>query len=56
METEKNWAALSYQEKNHQLYLKQKKVLKLFLDRNAISPAQYEKSLQDLTAKMGEAV
>ena len=43
-------------EKNHQLYLKQKAILDTFLARNAISRKQYEKSLHDLTEKMGETL
>ena len=45
---------LSYEEKNHQLYLKQKQMLDMFLERGAISKAQHDKSLHDLTVKMGE--
>ena len=48
------WMALSYEEKNHQLYLKQKKTLDMFLERGAISREQHDKSLHDLTTKMGE--
>ena len=44
---------LSYQEKNHQLYIRQKEMLALFLQKRAISQEQYEKSLHDLTEKMG---
>ena len=40
-------------EKREQLYLRQKELLDTFLAHRAISPAQYEKSLGDLTAKMG---
>ncbi len=49
------WSRLSYSKKNHQLYLSQKETLKKFLERNAISRAQYEKSLHDLTVKMHES-
>ena len=35
------------------LYLKQKHTLDLFLERGAISKEQYDKSLGDLTRKMG---
>ena len=38
---------------NEELYLQQVETLKLFLERNAISKEQYEKSLHDLTEKMG---
>ena len=50
-----DWSDLSYEEKNHQLYLKQKALLDLFLERGAITQAQHDKSLHDLTVKMGEA-
>lgn len=36
-----------------QLFLKQKNLLDTFLERNAISQAQYDKSLGDLRDKMG---
>ena len=48
------WDALSYQEKNHQLFLTQKSMLDKFLERGAISQAQHDRSLRDLTVKMGE--
>jgi hypothetical protein len=47
------WQALSADEKKRQLYLNQKQTLDLFLERHAISLAQYNISLYDLTAKMG---
>ena len=50
----KDWAALSYAEKNHRLFLKQKALLDGFLERGAISQAQHDKSLHDLREKMGE--
>ena len=46
-----DWEKLSPEEKKIQLYLKQKKLLDDFLERGAISRAQYEKSLRDLTDK-----
>ena len=49
----REWATLSFEEKKIQLFLKQKQTLKLFLERNAISQAQYDKSLGDLIDKMG---
>ena len=48
------WDALSYQEKNHQLFLTQKSMLAKFLERGAISQAQHDKNLRDLIVKMGE--
>ncbi len=47
------WGSLSHEEKNHELYLKQKHLLETFLEKGAISKAQYDKSLHDLTEKMG---
>lgn len=50
------WEKLTFQEKNHQLYLKQKELLDMFLEHGAISQEQHDKSLHDLAAKMGEAL
>lgn len=47
------WASLSPEEKKEQLFLNQKKTLDLFLERHAISQEQYNKSLNDMTIKMG---
>ena len=46
------WSALSYEEKNNQLFLSQKKTLDMFLERGAISKEQHDKSLHDLIEKM----
>ena len=48
-----NWSTLSPEEKKIQLFLQQKESLDLFLARNAISQAQYDKSYGDLVIKMG---
>jgi len=55
MEYEKDevWPMLSPEEKKCRLYENQKELLKAFLERGAISRAQYDKSLGDLTEKMG---
>ena len=45
---------MSNQEQNHELYLKQKALLDMFLERGAISQAQHDKSLYDLTLGMAE--
>ena len=47
------WIALSTEEKKIQLFLNQKQTLDMFLERGAISQAQYDKSLGDLREKMG---
>ena len=49
----KNYFSLTPEEKKIELYLRQKQTLDLFLERHAISQAQYDKSLSDLTEKMG---
>lgn len=48
-----DWEVLTPEEKKKQLFLKQKNTLDLFLERNAITKAQYDKSLGDLIDKMG---
>jgi hypothetical protein len=50
---EKEWEFLSPEEKKRELFLRQKRTLDMFLERNAISQAQYDKSLGDLREKMG---
>lgn len=49
----KEWADFSQEEKKLQLFLNQKQTLDLFLERKAISQAQYNKSMGDLREKMG---
>ena len=46
------WEKLTPEEKKKQLFFRQKKLLDTFLERNAISKAQYDKSLGDLQDKM----
>ena len=50
---DKEYFELTPEEKKIDLFLRQKKTLELFLKRNAISREQYDKSLGDLTEKMG---
>lgn len=47
------WESLSPEEKKRELFLRQKRTLDMFLERHAISQAQYDKSLGDLREKMG---
>ena len=53
--TSDDWVKLTHKQKNHQLYLKQKKMLDMFQEHGAITQAQHDKSLHDLTEKMGES-
>ncbi len=50
---QQEWASMSPTQKKKQLFLNQKELLDMFRERNAISRAQYEKSLGDLRLKMG---
>ncbi len=50
---DKDYSSLTPEEKKLDLFLRQKRTLDLFLERNAISKAQYGKSLGDLIEKMG---
>ena len=52
-DSQTSWENLPPEEKKKRLFLKQKQTLDLFLERNAISKAQYDKSLGDLREKMG---
>ena len=48
----KEYSDLTLEEKRVDLFLRQRRTLDLFLERNAISKAQYDKSLGDLIEKM----
>ena len=48
------WNGLTHEQKKHALYLREKELLDLFLAHGAITRAQHDKSLHDLTEKMGE--
>ncbi|MBQ2605520.1 MAG: hypothetical protein II585_01515 [Clostridiales bacterium] len=50
---QEQWDKLTPEQKKRELYLEQKFTLDSFLERNAISKAMYDKSLHDLTEKMG---
>ena len=45
--------AMTPEEKKEQLFLNQKRTLDLFLERGAITQAQYDKSFGDLVRLMG---
>ncbi len=48
-----DWDSLSDEDKRRQLYINEKELLDTFLEHHAISREQHDKSLGDLTAKMG---
>ncbi len=51
--TNRTILSLDSREKNRRLYLSQVKTLDIFLEHGAISQAQHDKSLHDLTVRMG---
>ena len=51
-----NWDGLTLEEKNHRLFLQQRKMLDTIMEHGAISKEQHDKSLRDLAEKMGEAL
>lgn len=51
--TEADWSLMTPEEKKRQLFLNQKETLELFLEKGAITQAQYDKSYGDLCVKMG---
>ena len=57
MELPKNdeWEKLTPEEKKRKLYERQVATLDTFLEHGAISQEQHDKSLHDLTVKMGYA-
>ena len=48
------WEALSYREKNHELYRKQKRMLDTFLEHGAITRLQHDQGIRALAQGMGE--
>lgn len=50
---EEGWERLTPEEKKRRLYERQKSMLDSFLEHGAITRAQHDKSLHDLTVKMG---
>lgn len=52
MNEQTEWEQLSAEEKRIRLYFRQKEVLDDFLERGAITQAQYDKSFGDMTEKM----
>jgi hypothetical protein len=51
-----NWDGLTLEEKNHRLFLQQRKMLDTIWEHGAISKEQHDKSLHDLAEKMGEVL
>ena len=49
----RQWQAMTPAEKRRQLFLNQKAVLDAFLQRHAISRAEYDRSLDVLESRLG---
>ena len=47
-EPEKDWSELTAEEKHSRLYARQKALLDLYLEKKAITKADYDKSLKTL--------
>ncbi len=48
------WDAMSFQEKNRQLFLQQKNMLDMFFEKGAISREQHDLNVRFLTVRMRE--
>ena len=51
----KDWYSLTHEQKNHELFLREKEMLDVLLEHGAITQAQHDKSLRDLREKMEES-
>lgn len=51
-EDSRKWKNLSREQKNYELFLKQKELLGLFLKHGAITQEQHDNSMRDLVEKM----
>ena len=50
------WDGLTLEEKNHKLFLQQRKMLDTIWEHGAITKEQHDKGLHNLAEKMGEAL
>lgn len=56
IEQQHRWESMTPEEKRRQLYQRQKETLEAFRDRHAISQAQYERGMREMTAALGAAI
>ena len=52
--SDEEWKGLTHDQKNHELFLREKEMMDVLLEHGAITQAQHDKSLHDLIEKMGE--
>ena len=50
---QRRWERMTPEEKRQQLFRRQKETLEAFLARNAITRAQYDRGIREMTAAMG---
>lgn len=55
LERQRQWAAMTAEQKKKQLFLDQKELLEKFLSRHAISQEQYQKGMAALAGAMKDA-
>lgn len=55
LERQRRWARMTPEEKRRQLFRQQRETLEAFRERHAISQAQYERGLREMTAALGSA-
>lgn len=56
IELQRRWERMTPEEKRWQLFQRQKATLEAFRDRHAISQAQYDRGLREMTAALGAAI
>ena len=53
LERQRRWERMSPEEKRRALFRQQRETLEAFRDRHAISQAQYDRGLREMTAALG---
>ena len=53
IEKQRRWERMSSEEKRRQLFQRQKETLEAFRVRHAISQAQYDRGIKEMTAALG---
>ena len=56
IEQQRRWERMTPEEKRRQLFRQQKETLEAFRDRHAITQAQYDRGMREMTAALGAAI
>lgn len=56
IEQQRRWERMTPEEKRRQLFRRQKEILEAFRERHAITQAQYERGMLEMTAALGAAI